>query len=104
MLDENSGEALERAEHGAMKHYRSDLVRMLVDIERAEPGGHVEVHLDRAALPVASDSITQNIFELGSVECAFALVERPWAARCLERGHQSRFRLVPDRVVSDALV
>ena len=104
VLDQNPDEALERAEHGAVEHHRRHLVRVLVDIEGAEPPRHVEIDLHGAALPVAADGVAQHVFELGPVEGAFALVERPRAARGLKRLHQRGLGLVPHRVVADALV
>ena len=76
---------------------------MLVDIERAEPAGHVEIDLHGAALPVAADGVAQHVFELGAVEGAFALVERPRPAGGFERLHQRRLGLVPHGIVADAL-
>ena len=75
---------------------------MLVDIERAEPAGHVEIDLHGAALPVAADRVAQHIFEFWAVEGAFALVERPRPAGRFERLHQRGFGLVPYRVLADA--
>ena len=76
MLDHDAGEALQRAEHGAVQHHRRDLVGMLVDIERAEPARHVEIDLHGAALPVAADGVAQHVFELRPVERAFAGIDR----------------------------
>ena len=72
VLDQDGGEALERAEHGAMDHHRHRLLAVRPDIEGAEPHRHVEIDLDRAALPVAADRVAQHIFELRSVKGAFA--------------------------------
>src|SRR5215831_13144879 len=77
---------------------------MLIDVESAEPARKIEIDLDGAALPIASDRVAQDVFKLGAIERAFALVEGPRPAGGLERLHQSRFRLVPDRVVANALV
>ena len=87
MLDEDAGEAFERAEHRAVQHHRRHLVGMFVDVERAEPAGQVEVDLHGAALPVAADAVAQHIFKLWPVEGAFAFVERPRPAGGFQRGH-----------------
>src|SRR5215510_2518536 len=103
VLDQDASEALERAEHRAVQHYGRDLVRMLVDVERAEPAGQVEIDLHGAALPVAADGVAQCIVELRPVEGAFALVKRPWPPGSLERRHQRGLSLVPHSVVADPL-
>ena len=83
MLDQDAGEALERAEHRAVQHHRRHLVGVLVDVEGAEPARQVEIDLHGAALPVAADGVAQHVFELRPVEGAFAFVERPRAGRRL---------------------
>ena len=98
MLDHDAGKALERPEHRAMQHHRRHLARMFVDVEGAEPARHIEIDLHGAALPVAANSVAQNVFELGAVERAFALVERPRPAGSFQRRHQRGFGLVPDGV------
>ena len=60
--------------------------------------------MHRAALPIAADGITQHVLELGPVEGAFALVERPRPAGGLQRPHECSLRSVPHRVLADALV
>ena len=104
VLDQDASEALHRAEHGAVQHHWRHLVGMLVDVEGAKPAGQVEVDLHGAALPVATDGIAQHVFELGSVKGPFALVERPRPAGGFQRRHQRGLRLVPHRIVADALV
>src|SRR6516164_2570084 len=77
---------------------------MLINVESAKSAGKIEIDLDGPALPVAPDGVAQNVFKLGPVERAFALVERPRPAGRLERLHQRRFSLVPDHIVANALV
>ena len=101
---QNAGEALERAEHGAVDHHRHGLLAVGPDIEGAEPHRHVEIDLDRAALPVAADRVAQHIFELRPVEGALARIELIIEAGRLHRALQRGFRLVPDLVGADPLV
>ena len=103
VLDENAGEAFQRAEHGAMKHHGRHFVRMLVDVERAEPAGQVKIDLHGAALPVPADCVAQDIFELRSVESTFTFVQSPRAARGFQGRHQRRFGLIPHGVLANAL-
>ena len=104
MLDQDAGEALERPEHGAVDHHRHGLLAVRPDIEGAEPHRHVEIDLDRAALPVAADGVAQHVFELRSVERAFAWTELVLQAGRLDRAFQRGFGLVPHLVRADALV
>ena len=57
MLEQNAEEALERAENRPMQHHRRALGAVLIDVMRPEPPRHVQVDLQRAALPVATDRI-----------------------------------------------
>ena len=103
VLDHDADEALHGAEHGAVEHHRRHLVGVLVDVEGAEAPGQVEVDLHGAALPVAADGVAQDVFELRPVEGAFAFVKRPRPAGGFERFFQSRLRLIPHGIVTDAL-
>ena len=102
MLDEDADESLERAEDGAMQHHGRVLVAVFADIGRAEPAGHVQVDLQRAALPVAADGIAQHEFELGSVERALTRVVGVGEAGRLQRLQERRLGLVPDGILADA--
>src|SRR5437016_3161523 len=77
---------------------------MLVDVERAKAAGQIEINLHGTALPVAADGVAQDIFELRTVESAFAFVEVPGSSRGRQSGHQSGLGLVPDRILADAFV
>ena len=70
VLDQDAGEALKRAEDGAVDHHRYLLLRMLIDVKCAEPAGHVEVDLRGPALPIAPNGVAQDVLELRSIECA----------------------------------
>ena len=75
VLEQDAGEALHRAEDGAVDHHRRLLLAVGVDVERAEPLRQVEVDLDGAALPVAADGVAQHVLELGAVEGALARID-----------------------------
>ena len=104
MLEQNADEAFERAEHGAVQHHRRDLVRVIVDIKRAQSPRQVEIDLHGTALPVAADRIAQDVFELRPVERAFSLIDGPRAPGCLERREQRCLRLLPNFIAADALL
>ena len=109
VLDQDAREALQRAEHRAVDHHRRLLLGMLVDVERAEAAREVEVHLRRAALPVAADGVLQHVFELRSVERALARLQRRLHASVRALRHlvehvlQRLLGLVPQLVRADAL-
>ena len=65
----------------------------------AQAPGHVQVHLQGAALPVAADGIPQHELELGAVEGALARVQA--CTRCPAASAaalQGGLGLVPDRI------
>src|SRR5438876_4696082 len=103
MLDEDAGEAFERAEHGAVDHYRHGLLTVRRDIEGAEPPRQIEIDLDGAALPVPPDGVAQHIFELRPVEGALSRVQLIAEAGSLNRALQRRFSLVPHLIRTDPL-
>src|SRR5262249_9003709 len=98
VLDENAGEALEGAKHGAVDHDWRGLLTVGPDIKGAKSLRHVEIDLDRAALPVAADGIVQHIFELWTVERALARIELIVQACSFDRPLERGFRLVPHLV------
>src|SRR5262245_2991499 len=75
VLEQDAGEALERAEDGAVDHHGGLFVAVGVDVEGGEPSRQIEIHLGGAALPVATDGIAQHVFELGSIEGALARID-----------------------------
>src|SRR3954454_10818887 len=72
MLDQDSDEALERADDRPMEHHRNVLLAILADVGGAEQPRHDIVELKRAALPRPPDRVGQVEFELGAVEGALA--------------------------------
>src|SRR6202045_2592951 len=106
MLDEDTGEAFERAEHGAMNHHRGRLLAVRPDKESAEAARKVEIDLRRAALPFAPDCIAQGVFELWAVESAFARIDGGLGAASgerLEDTGQGRLGPLPGLVRADTL-
>ena len=94
-----------------MDHDRHFLRAVGIDVERAESFRQVEVDLRGAALPVAADRIAQHIFELRSVERAFAGIDRGLDAVVmalrLDFGKHRRHHalgMIPHLVGADALV
>ncbi len=58
-----------------MQHDRAVTGPILPDILGVQAFRHVEIDLQRAALPVAADGVAQHKFQLRAVERAFARVE-----------------------------
>src|ERR1700730_10932521 len=106
MLDEDTGEAFERAKHGAMNHYRCRLLAVRPDKESAEAAGQVEIDLRRSALPFAPDRVAQGVFELWAIKRAFAGIDGGLGAASFERledAEQGRLGPVPGLVRADPL-
>ena len=101
VLEENPGEALERAEQGSMEHHRSVLAAVLADVGRPQPLRQVEVHLEGAALPVTSDRVAQDELELGAVEGPLAGIDGEVEPGGFDRRPERRLGPVPDLVRSD---
>ena len=85
VLDQDPGEALHRAEQGAVDHHRA--VRRVVGagVGEVEALGHLEVELAGAALPGAAERVGDVEVDLRPVEGAVAGVELVLAALALER-------------------
>src|ERR1700731_2159839 len=106
MFDEDTGEAFERAKHGARNHHGRRLLAVRPDKEGAEEARHVEIDLRRATLPFAPDRIAQSVFELWPIESAFARIDGGLGAPSFERLEdtgQGRLGAVPGLVRADAL-
>src|SRR5438105_4754404 len=86
-----------------MQHHRDPLGAVLVDIVRPEPLGHVEVHLQRPALPVAANRVPEDELELRSVDRALPLVHGVLEPRGTRSRLESRLRAIPNGVVPDPL-
>ncbi|GJE70498.1 hypothetical protein CHKEEEPN_2036 [Methylorubrum podarium] len=110
MLDQDAGEALHRAADGAVDHHRRLLLAVGVDVAGVEALRQVEVHLRRAALPVAADGVAQHVLEFRPVEGALAGIDRgldPPRRLLLDLRQHPRhdgFRMVPQGVGADALL
>src|SRR5258707_9616829 len=76
VFDQDADKTLHRTADRAVHHDRHFLRAVGIDVERAESFRQVEVDLRGAALPVAADGIAQYVFELRSVERAFAGIDR----------------------------
>src|SRR5438477_9082920 len=74
---------------------------ILAHISGPEPPRHVEVKLNRAALPLPAERVTEVEFELRPVERTLPGVESIGEAGCLDRRFQVVFGTVPDHVAAD---
>ena len=100
MLDQYAHKPFQRTKDSTVQHDRNMFVAIFTDISRPEPSGHVQVDLQSAALPVPSDRVTQDKFELGTVKGAFARVVGVVQPGYLERFQQCRFGLIPNGVLA----
>ena len=72
VLDEQAGETFERAEGGAVNHYRAMGAIVLADVAEIESLWEVVVDLHGAELPVTTDDVFDHEVDLWSIEGGFA--------------------------------
>jgi hypothetical protein len=96
VFDQDAHEAFDRPKHGTVQHHGNMLVAVFTDVGGTEAFGHIEIDLQRTALPVAADGIAQDELQLRAVERAFARVVRVLEATRLERLQERLLGLVPD--------
>ena len=95
LLGEHANEALERAEARTVNHDRLLLGAVCVRVLQLEVMRELEVELDRAALPGTAKAVLQVEIDLGTVECAVALVDGVLDAHGLERLAQALLGVGP---------
>src|SRR5918992_946040 len=86
-----------------MKHHRGLAVPCLGDIVRAQTLWHRKIHLDRAALPHAPDTVPKLEFNLGAVKCSLTGLQHPFQSFIVEGERKRLFGLVPDRLTTHTL-
>jgi hypothetical protein len=102
LLDQDADEALEAADDGAVQHDGAMPRAVFADVFGVQPLGHVRVHLDGAALPLAAQRVLQGVFDLGAVERALARQVGEFAARRAQAVGQRGLGLVPAFLTADA--
>src|SRR5271167_1957262 len=103
MLDQDRDEPLHRAEDRAVQHDRRMAPAILTDVSGSQPPRHVEIELQRTALPLPAKRVAQVEFELRPVERALAGVVGVGQPRQLDRCLQIALGTVPDRIAANAL-
>src|SRR5262245_57283002 len=104
MFDQHADEALQRSEYRPVQHHGGMFYAVLGDVRRTQPVRSVEIDLQRAALPIPTNGVAQDEFELGSVERAFAGIERIRYARSFGRLLERPFSAVPDVIPADPVL
>src|SRR5690606_33283542 len=84
------------------------LLRILVDIEGAEPLRQIEIDLRRAALPFTPDGVLQDIIELRTVESPIAGIDGHLdavvrARDLLQHLRHDAFGMIPESIRTNAL-
>src|SRR4051794_34304520 len=74
---------------------------VLAHIGGTEATGHIEVDLQRATLPIATDGVPQDEFQLGAVKSTLPRIQAVFETELRQRFLQSGFCFVPDLVGSD---
>src|SRR5699024_5442233 len=85
VLDQDSDESLDGAEHNAVDHDRSVLLSVCACVFQVKPERELEVKLDRTALPCSSDGILQMEVDLRSVERAVSFIYNVGQADVVKR-------------------
>src|SRR6516225_5107606 len=101
MLDQYGDKPFHRAENRPVNHHRGMAPAILADIDGPEPSRHIEIELDRAALPLAAERVAKVELEFRPVKRALARVERIGEAGRLDRRFQIALGAVPDRITAD---
>jgi len=86
-LCENGNHALQRTQHGTMNNNGAREVRSLataVAVLETETLGQLEVQLDGGALMAATQAVTDQNINLGSVECTILRVNGPGASEAVK--------------------
>src|SRR6516162_3923200 len=101
MLDQYGDKPFHRAENRPVNHHRGMAPAILADIDGPEPSRHIEIELDRAALPLAAERVAKVELEFRPVKRALSGVERIGEAGRLDRRFQIMLGPVPDRIAAD---
>ena len=104
MLSQDADETLDRAEADAMDHNRALTAAVLGDVIQAKVERHLEVELNRAALPGASQAVAQVEVDLRAVERAVALVDDIRHVELLQRLNQAVGRRLPILIAAHAVL
>ena len=103
VFQQDGEEALQGAEDRPVQHDGRAFRAVLVDVVRAESLGHVQIDLQRAALPVTSDGITQHELQLGTIERPFPRIEGVLDPGRLRGSDESLLGMVPNLIPADPL-
>ncbi len=102
VLDQNANETLKAAQNSAVQHDGAVFRAILTDIGGVQTFGQNEIHLQRAALPIAPNGIGQHEFQFRAVKCPFAGIQLIGISRRFCGGFQCRFGLVPNLIAACA--
>ena len=99
MLQEDAQEALETSDQGAVKDDRTVPAACAIEEAELEPRGQDQVHLDRPALPGASQAVAERELQLRPVERALSRLMAPGETCGSRRVGEQGLSPVPDGVV-----
>ena len=102
MLNEHADPAFKRTQNGAVQHH-GNLARIVFgNVLGSQAAGHLEVDLHRTALPGTTQAVLEVVFDLRTVESAFARQNLIRQSAGIKRSDQSGLGLVPDGIFADA--
>ena len=78
-----------------MEHNRDLSLVIGINIFRSETARHLEVNLNRTALPAAAEAVTEVVLNLRAVESAFTRQHLVLHTGAVESDHQILLSLVP---------
>ena len=95
MLGQDADEAFDRAVADAVNHNRALAAAVHIDVLQVEVQRHLEVQLNRAALPGTAEAVAQVEVNLRAVERAVALVDDVGHTELFQRGFEAVGRILP---------
>ena len=104
VLEKNAKETLDRAEQCPMQHDRTLARTVGRNVFKVESIGKVEVTLNSAQLPRASDCVLDVDIDLRAIERSIAFFDRILETIFLKRTLKGVCGLVPDLIATDMLV
>ena len=87
-----------------MQHDRRQLLTKGRDIIGAEPLWQIEVNLESTTLPIAADSITEDVFQFRTLESNFTLENRVFETWSIQGLPQGILRAIPTFIATNAII
>src|SRR5690554_3059662 len=97
VLDQNADKAFKGTQDSTVEHNRGLALAIFIDILRTQPSRQIEIELQGTALPNAIETVAQRKLNLGTIESAFARLQRPLQPSGIQRRLQPALGTLPQR-------